>query len=474
MMRPFFFLTLLLALAVTQPAVAGIFEHASTVADRQFVNLTIYNGSTALVHDRRRMNLHSGFNRIAWRDVSANMDPTSALLENPGSSNRLDVLEQNFNFDLLNPSALLEKSIGRYVTVVHEARFAGERDTREQARILSTNGGIVLQYKDHIETGVRGYILYPTGSKGFRDRPTLDLDVRSEQEGNQTLDLSYLTGGLNWHVDYVGSMSPDESHLALRGLVTLSNMSGTSYDSAHLQLVAGNVNIAQSQRVPLREIASVTSDSYSVGNVRSENYFEYHLYTVERPTTILDRQTKQMTLLAAADIPIQKTLELRGTSQYYESAQEDLGNRLPLGVYVTFENRGGNLGIPLPAGLVRLYKNDSHGLSQFLGSDAVPHTPRNEPVRLHLGDSFDVIARKRQTSYFQLGCSSDSSYEITIANSKASAQDVIVVESIPGTWQIDGENVHHQKSSASTAKWTLRVPADGHSLLTYTAHTKWC
>jgi hypothetical protein len=449
-------------------------ERTTTVADRQVINVTIYNGGAALVHDRRVVRLNDGLNRIAWRDVSASMDPTSALLEAIGSSSKIAVLEQNFDFDLLDPSALLQKYVGREVTVVHEARFAGERDTRETARILSINGGIVLQYHDRIETQVRGYIIFPASPANFRDRPTLDLDVDSGQSGSQLLDLSYLTGGLTWRADYVGVISPDESHLSLTGLVTLSNTSGEAYDNAHLQLVAGNVNVVAANLnvgyQSLRTIAHVTS-----GAVQQENYFEYHLYTLARPTTILDKQTKQLTLLTARGIPIRKTLELRGSPDYYRDAEPDIGDRLPVGAYVTFQNRGGELGIPLPAGIVRLYKNDSRKLSLFLGSDEIDHTPRNETVRLHLGDSFDVTARKRQTDFRRSSfCSSDSSYQIVIANAKTTAENVLVVEPIPGDWQIVNENIAHVKSSAETASWNVRVPPGEQSTLTYTARVSWC
>jgi len=474
-MRTFLISFMFVALIAPSGAIAEPTERLSTITDRDFVNLTVYNGGTALVHDRRRVNVNAGLNRIAWRDVSADMDPTSALLEGVGASNHISVIEQNFNYDLLNPSALLQKYVGREVVVVHEARFAGDRDTREKARILSINGGIVLQYRDRIETEVRGYIIYPASPKNFRDRPTLDLDMQSQRDGPQTLDLSYLTGGLSWHADYVGVVSPDEAQLSLVGLVTLSNTSGSSYENARLQLVAGNVNTASPAGSALREIAHVASDVYSASGVRQENYFEYHLYTMEHPTTILDKQTKQLTLLTARGIPIRKTLELRGSGQYYESPEPDLGDRTPASVYVTFENRGGDLGIPLPGGVVRIYENDSRNLSQFLGSDQIEHTARNEKVRLHLGDSFDVTARKRQTDFHRAGsCSVDSSYEIVVSNAKSTAQDVLVVESIPGDWQILDESLQHAKSSASTANWSVHVLPDKRSTLTYTARVKWC
>ncbi len=451
-------------------------ERTSTVAQRDLVNLTVYTAGTALVHDRRRVYMNGGANRIAWRDVSAQIDPTSALVDSVGDVSGVTVTEQNFDYDLFNPSALLDRYIGRDVIVVHDPRFAGDRETRETARVLSTNGGIVLRYRNRIETELRGHIAYPVSSSTFRDRPTLVLDMQSARAGAHTLDLSYLTSGLSWRADYVGLLSPDERRLQLTGLITLSNNSGTGYDNARLQLVAGNVNIIQPQM--LRTIANVTA--HAAGNlVRpdtfvQENYFEYHLYTLSRPTTVLDKQTKQISLLSARDVPVRKTLELRGSQNYYRNEDADLGDRLPVGVYVTFQNRGGDLGIPLPAGIVRLYQNDTHNLSQLLGSDQIGHTPRNESVRLHLGDSFDVTARKRQTNFEGHDCSDDSSYEIKISNAKQIPQDVLVVESIPGTWQILAENTPHEKTSASTATWTVHVPPDSHATLTYTARSSWC
>lgn len=465
--------SLILALVAPLRPSADPAERASTVGERLSLNVTVYNGGAALIHDRRVVPLEEGLNRIAWRDVSAQMDATSAILEPVGGTNLIGVREQNFDYDLLDPEALLRKFVGREVTVVHEARFAGDRDTRETAQILSVNGGIVLKYKDGIETGVRGHIIFPDSGGAFRERPTLVLQVESEHALSQTLDLSYLTSGMTWRADYVGVVSADGSRLGLTGLVTLSNTSGESYENARLQLVAGNVNVVQPQMnnayAALRTIARVTSSAVS-----QENYYEYHLYTLARPTTILDNETKQLTLLTAQNVPIRETLELRGSPDYYRSADPDIGDRLPVGAYVSFENRGGELGIPLPGGVVRLYKNDSHGLSQFLGSDQIDHTPRNETVRLHVGDSFDVTARKMQTDFHLEGCGADSSYKIVVANAKTAAQNVLVVEPIPGDWQILDENLPHTKSSASTASWNVRVPADGRSTLTYTAHVNWC
>ena len=456
------------------PLAADPLERSSTVADRELVNLTVYNGGTALVHDRRRVQLGNGVNRLAWRDVSAQMDATSALVDDLGLGD-VRVLEQNFNFDLLNPSALLQKYVGHDVIVVHDARFPGEHQTQETARLLSVNGGTILQYRNRIETAVQGHLIFPSAPKTLSARPTLDLDMDSRRAGFETLDLSYLTSGLSWHADYVGVLTPDETALDLTGLVTLSNTSGTAYENARLQLVAGNVNAPQPEvNYALKTIAKVSTRAAG-SFVRQENYFEYHLYTFDRSTTILDNQTKQLTLLSARSVPIKKTLELRGFDYYYRNAQPDLGTHLPVGVYVTFDNKGGQLGVPLPAGTVRLYKNDSGNTSQFLGSDHIDHTPKNEAVRLHLGDSFDVTARKRQTDFHSgQSCTSYSSYEITLGNAKDIGQDVLVVEPIPGDWQITDENLKHTKSSAFTANWLVHVPPGDHSTLTYTSRVTWC
>jgi len=468
------FSSVLLMAATALPLGADPGERTSSLADQQLVNITIYNGSLALVHDRRRISLGAGQNRIAWRDVSANMDATSAILSDLSTPGAVNVVEQNFNFDLLKPSTVLDKYVGEKVTVVHPHPAPGQ-PARETATLLSDNEGVVLQYAGRVETGLQdGYLVFPAIPADLRDRPTLVLDLQSERSGAQTLDLAYLTGGLAWHADYVGVVAPDEKQMDLHGLVTLSNTSGTTYRDAHMQLVAGNVNlpppIGSENGAP-----SAVPIPAPPPQFQQENYFEYHLYTLGRTTTIGNNQTKQVALLSARRVPIRKTLELRGSSSYYWGPTADLGANLKVGVYVTFANKGGDLGIPLPGGVVRLYKNDARGTSQFLGSDSIDHTPRNEDVRLHLGDSFDVTANKKQTDFHANGnCSFDSSYAILLKNAKTEPVDVLVVEPLPGDWSIPQESLPHQKTSSSTATWTVHVPADSNAKLTYTAHVRLC
>jgi hypothetical protein len=453
-------------------------ERLVTSGNRSALNLTVYNGGPsggiALVHDTRHVDLHGGLEHLAWRDVSAQIQPETAILVSPSKPDAIRMLEQNFDYDVLQPDAILDKYVGRDVIVVH-GKIPG-LPYSEHATLLSNLNGVVLQYADRIETSVVGRIVFPKLPEGLRDKPTLILDVDERAAGPQDLDLAYLTGGLNWRADYVGTVSADESRLALNGLVTLSNQSGTSFPNARLQLVAGNVNIVSP---PIAPFLSNTGSNGVVTaapgvTLREESYFEYHLYSLGRPTSVFNNQTKQISLLNARNIPLRKTLEMRGGSQYYNNGKQDLGEHVKLGVYLTFTNKNGQLGIPLPAGTVRLYKKDAGGTGQFLGSDSIDHTPRNEDVRLHVGDSFDVTARRKQTNFHNAGNGIyDSSYEFVISNAKKTAQEVLVVEPIPGEWQILAESAPHEKTSSGTASWHLRVPADGKTTLTFTTEVRY-
>jgi hypothetical protein len=452
-------------------AAAQTGERISTLADQRGVGITIYNDDLALVRDRRRLTIPAGESQLALRDVSARIQPETALLQSIGAPGRIGVLEQNFNYDLLSPQKLLEKYVGRDVDVVRTNPVTGAQ-TRERARVLATNGGIVLRYADRIETSIDGRLAFPELPADLRDRPTLVTTVTNRAAGPQDVELTYLSGGLSWKADYTALLNPGDDRLDLRGLITLQNQSGTTYRNAMVQLVAGDVNVVRGKFMP-----SMTTDSVGIMPVpappREQALFEYHLYTLQRRTTVADNQTKGVELLTAPSVPVTKSLELRGEPTYYYQENADLGSRLKVGTYVTFQNRGGALGIPLPKGIVRVYKRDNGGNEQFVGSDAIDHTAKNEDVRLHLGDSFDVTASKKQTDYKRVSPSVyDTAYTIVLRNAKKTAQRVLVVEPIPGDWTMLESSAPFRKTSA-TATWSMDVPAGGSTMLTYRVRTRW-
>jgi hypothetical protein len=463
---------LALVAALGTPAVADQGERVSALSDQRAVGITIYNSELALVRDRRHLALPRGESHLALRDVSAKIEPETALLTSITAPGRLSVLEQNFNYDLLSPQKLLEKYVGRDVDVVNYDPRTGQRHT-ERARVLATNDGVVLQYADRIETAVNGTLSFPSLPPNLRDRPTLVTDVSNGVEGEQDVELTYLSGGLSWKADYTALLSPNDDRAELRGLITLQNQSGTDYRDAAVQLVAGNVNVVQPAMQALGAVRSASAAPPPIPRPTEQSLFEYHLYTLARRTTIADNQTKQVELLTASAVPVVKTLELRGAPEYYSEEDADLGSHLKVATYVSFRNQGGQLGIPLPMGAVRVYKRDNSGTAQYVGADEIDHTPKGETVRLHLGDSFDVTASKKQTDFRSLGKNVyESAYAIVLRNAKKNPETVQVIEPIPGDWTIVASLLPHRKSSASTATWAVRVPAESAVTLTYRVRTK--
>lgn len=454
-------------------------EIRSTLQDQSNVAITIYNNNLALVKDQRKVKLNRGLNTLALRDVSAQIRPETALLRSLDNTASLSTLEQNFDFDLLTPQKLLEKYVGKNVNIIKTNPATGI-ETIEQATVLSANNGVVIKIGNRIETGMPGRIVYDDVPATLRDRPTLVTKLNNKTAAEHTLELSYLTAGLGWKADYVAELNAKEDGIDLSGWVTLTNTSGTTYSNAKLQLVAGDVNRVHEnypRALTMRKNVGMVADA--AAEMTEESLLEYHLYTLERPTTIAENQTKQVALLSASNVPARKELLLRGADHYYDASYGDLGQKLKVGVFVEFDNKeAAKLGMPLPKGIMRVYKKDSQGNAQFVGEDHVDHTPKNEIVRLKLGDAFDVTADKKQTDFKTLprpakgNSMFESSYEIILKNAKKDRVTVTVQEPIPGDWKILKESHPSQKTSSNTAAWKIEIPAEGKTTLTYRVQIK--
>lgn len=456
-------------------ATAASPEKTSTLADQKAVAVTIYNENLALVKDKRTVGLDAGESTLAFREVSGLMRPETALLQSTSGQHDLVVIEQNFDFDLLTPQKLLEKYVGRNIGVVKTHPTTGE-ETVEEATVLSSNNGVVLRVGDRIETGLSGgRLIFPDVPDNLRDKPTLVMHLASKTGGEQDLELSYLTGGLSWQADYVAELNQEENRLNLQGWVTLTNTSGTSYKNARLQLVAGDVHQVQPVMLKrMREQAVDIAYAAEAPGMAEEGLLDYHLYTLDRKTDILDNQTKQVALLQAYNITSTKEYLLRGQDYYYRNRAGELGAKIKVAVYLIFENtKAENLGLPLPKGIVRVYKQDSSGSVQFVGEDRIDHTPENETIRLQLGKAFDITADRKQTDFKKLAGFGpynyvfESAYRIELKNGKDEEATVRVVEPMPGDWEILSENLEHKKISSSEAEWQIKVPAKGSAELLY-------
>ncbi len=455
-------------------------ETRSSASEQQQVAVTIYNGDLALVKDERKVKLKAGINSLAWRDVSAQIRPETALLRSTSNPASFSLLEQNFDFDLLTPEKLLEKYVGKNVNLIKTNPSTGVEST-ESATVLSANNGVVLKIGDRIETGFPGRISYPDVPSNLRDRPTLVVQLNNKLANEQTLELSYLTGGLNWKADYVAELNSSEDKLDLSGWVTLSNTSGASYKNAKLQLVAGDVNRVREEVMrPMVKAMRMEAVADAAAPMQEEGLLEYHLYSLDRPTTIAENQSKQVALLAASGVTAHKELVLRGADYYYQSSYGDLGQKMKVSVFIDFDNKEANkLGLPLPKGTIRVYKKDSQGNAQFVGEDHIDHTPKNENVRLKLGEAFDITADKKQTDFKKLPNPAkgnslfESAYEITLKNAKKEKVTVTVIEPIPADWKILKENQPSNKASSNTAVWKIDVPAEGKTTLNYRVQVKY-
>ncbi len=431
--------------------------------------LTIYH-SFALVRDRRVFNLSAGEQTLLFPGISAKIQPETALLAGTG----LRVLEQDFEYDLLTPQALLENYVGRKVRLMNTNPATGER-SYESAVLLSVTGGVVLRVGDRIETVRPDRVVFPALPPTLRQRPTLALRVVSAAAGDRQVQLSYLTGGLSWQADYVAELAADGTRLDLGAWVTLDNESGTDYRQAGIQLVAGEVHRVTAAggggRILMSRAVAAAAPASPVGR---EKVLGYHLYTLPRSVTLLRRERKQVALLDAAGVACRRELVLRGRGDYYRARVGEIGTRMKVAEVLELNNSAASgLGMPLPAGTVRVYSRDSKGALQFVGEDRVDHTPRGGVVRLDLGTSFDVTAEKKQVDFRKLSGTSpynsviESSYRITLHNGSGTAKTVLVLEEIPGDWTMLAESLPHAKKDSRTAAWSVRVPARGSAVLSY-------
>jgi hypothetical protein len=476
MQRSILVRALTLGVLFSSPTAWSHEEIRTTQADQKRVAITIYSNDLALIKDQRQVALKKGNNTLAFMDVSTGIQPETALLRNLSQPQGFSVVEQNYEFDLLTAQNLLQKYVGHKVGVIYRHPTTGE-ETIEQAILLAANQGIILRFGDRIETGISPTrLIYQDIPKDLREHPSLILQLHTTLAGKQALELSYLTNGLGWKADYVAKLNEAEDRFDLNGWVTLTNQSGTTYQDARLQLVAGNVHrvtpLAKYAEPQAREAMMLAK----VSPMQEEALLDYHLYTLERATTIKNNQTKQVTLLNASNITIHKNYELRSHTPhfYYDHTQYPPVLKPPVTIYLSFNNtEKAGLGLPLPAGVIRVYKQDLTGNMQFVGEDRIHHVPKNDSAQLKLGQAFDITAEKRRTEYRKLSSDSfEATFEIELRNAKKKSVLVKVAEFIPGHWHILTESYPHQQETANTAVWQLSVPAEGQATLTVSFKTR--
>jgi hypothetical protein len=433
------------------------------------MSITIYNGNLGLVKDVREFQLPVGTSEVKFMDVASQIDPTTVHLKSLTDPTGVRILEQNYEYDLLNPQKLMDKYVGKTVKLM-----AADGNLIE-AVLLSNNGGPIYRINGQIHLGHPGRVILPELPEDLIPNPTLVWLLQSANPRPQRMEVSYLTSGITWKADYVVVLNAADTGGDLSGWVTIDNKSGGTYADATLKLVAGDVHRARTKQELRAALDSAARAAASRPQFQEESFFEYHLYSLQGRTTIKQHQTKQISLLDAPDIAIKKELRFYGASQYYRSQLGTPISNQKVGVFLEIENTEKHrLGIPLPKGIVRVYKAAGDQSLQFIGEDVIDHTPKDEKVKIKMGDAFDVVGERTQRDWKKIAWNVyETEWDVELRNHKKEDTEVTIIEPVPGDWEVVKSSHPYDKVEAHTLQYRVKVPKGGTVTVNYRVRMRW-
>jgi hypothetical protein len=427
------------------------------------VALTVYNQDFALVREVRSIELSKGTETVRFKDVAARIDPTSVRFKSLTAPDQVFILEQNYEYDLVSSGKLLQKYVDRQIRLLAEEErfYEGTLLSAADDLIIQDTSGQIKIIKDK-EVQV---LEFPQLPEGLITRPTLVWLLYSQRSGRHDTEVSYLTDGVNWHAEYVAAINEDDTRLELGGWVSLDNRSGATYRDAKLKLVAGEVHrVRPAPRFPEGRALAMDVAGKGVPQFEEKAFFEYHMYTLNRPATVKNNQIKQLTLFPNADVRVKKILTYNGVQD---------GSKVRINLEFK-NNKQNGLGIPLPQGKLRVYKKDEDQSLQFIGEDLIDHTPKDEKVRVFLGNAFDMVGERKQVEYRKItDRSREETYELKLRNHKEESVEVVVVEGLWGDWKITSATHDYSKKDSRTVEFPLLVPGDGETVLKYSVRLRW-
>ena len=431
--------------------------------DQKSVAVTVYNANLGVVKDLRELDVKSGTSKIFLTDVAQYIDPTSVHIKIDG-----DVLEQNYQYDLVSLDKILQKYVDK------EIQLIGENNEFIEGKLLSSFGGQIV-----VEKKEGGLIMIPSTAKyrfsvgslpeGLITKPTLIWTVNSKSSGKQNVEISYQTSGMNWHAEYVAVLNQNDTKLDLNSWVSVENNSGATYKNAVLKLVAGDVNLINPQKNQMYGYSDELRMEKSAApqQFQEKEFFEYHIYNLQRPTTLSQNETKQISLFEASDVKATKKFYYRsgGSSYYYYG---NASNKGKVAVIVEFENKKEyNLGVPMPKGKVRVYKSDGETI-EFIGEDMIDHTPNKEKVKLRIGDAFDIVAEEVQTENKKITDRVyEQAYEIKFKNRKKEDIVIEVERGLGFYWEILSSSLSYEKKDSQNIIFQVPVKADNETVLKF-------
>ncbi len=475
-MRPFFYLTATIILSLTMPChIYGTEVTTTTIKDQTSVEVTVYNSNIGLVKDQRRIGLLRGLQELRFMDVAAHIIPSSVSIRCLSGDNCMEPLEQNYEYDLISPAKLLDKYIGKEVKLYTKNPYTDKEEVISAVVLANNKGQPVFKIGKEITFNHPGRIIFPEIPKDLISKPTLLWQLRSEKGGKGDIELAYLTNNINWLANYVLTVNEGDDRATLTGWVTITNNSGTTFENAALKLVAGDVHRVEEPK-NRKDTAERLAAVPLMQKMKEEDLLEYHIYTLQRRTTLKDNQTKQILMVEASGIPLSKEYIFQEQNPYY-FLNRYTGERsnTKVEVYIGFQNkREQNLGIPLPKGTVRVYKYDSDKSLQFIGENRIDHTPKGEKVSFKVGNAFDIAAERKQTEWTKVANNVyESAYEIVLRNQKKEDITVKVVEKIPGTWKVLSSSHQYTKHDSATLHFMVPVMMGKEARLKYAVRVEY-
>jgi hypothetical protein len=452
------------------PAGAG---PTTTIDDQVEVALTVYNSGLSLVRDVREVRLGTGETSLRFVDVASSVEPATVHFRSLTAPDQVSVLEQNYAYDLLEPAKLLRKYVGREVTLVRSREMNGTtRDETVRATLVSHNEAPIWKIGDEYVTGLRAdQIRFPELPATLYSRPTLLWGLDNRGGARHRIEVAYLTGNVSWSADYVLTVGRDDARADLDGWVTLVNESGAAFRGARVQFVAGTLHrVRAAAREADARHASMAAELPAAKAMTEEAFSEYHLYTLGRRTTVADNETKQLALLAGTGIPVEKRFVVNGMRSYYRSAwQPGAPTKDEVRVFYRLRNAAaGGLGVPMPAGTVRVYQASASGGPLLVGEDRIGHTPKDETIDLQVGTAFDVVAERRQIDFEKMaGDVYEVEYEVVLRNRKTGPVRVEVNEPLGGSWRMIQHSHPWTKTDAWAAQFLVPVAPGATATLRY-------